>query len=140
MSALAERAFVVPRDQVDAAWPQIAVLVSRVTDFPWTPDEIKAEIEGGLAQAWGVREGDEIRCVLITRVENTPSKRYGMVWLTAGSGILEGLELYRQYIEPWFFEDQGCEWIELQGRKGWRKVLPDYDEPAVVLRKYRNGR
>lgn len=133
---LQERAFVVPSYQVGAAWPSISLVVSRVTNFPYTLDEIRTELEERRAQAWGIREGDEIRCVLITRVESTPSRTYGLVWLTAGSGILEGLRLFREYIEPWFFEEKGCQWIELVGRKGWSKILPEYEEAGVRLVKY----
>lgn len=73
----------------------------------------------------------------ITRIENTLTKRYGLVWIVAGTGLDEGLPFYRDTIEPWFWS-QGCEWIELHGRKGWKRVLPDYRESAVVLRKYRD--
>lgn len=135
MFALAERAFVVPREQVEEAWPVIADIVSRVTDAPWTLDDVHADLAEGRAQAWGMREQGEVRCVLITRVENTHTRCYGVLWIAAGSGIVEGMRLFREYIEPWFFDEQCCEWIEIHGRKGWARLLADYQQRAVVLSK-----
>jgi hypothetical protein len=47
-----------------------------------------------------------------------------------------GLPVYREVIEPWFWS-QGCAWIDINGRKGWKRVMPGYEEVAVTLRKYR---
>lgn len=138
MSALDERAFVVPRDQVAEAWKALGPIVSRVTDVPWTPADVLAQLIEGKAQAWGMRDDTGVRCVLITRVESTMTTRYGILWIAAGSGIVDGMQLFREYIEPWFFDDQGCEWIDIHGRRGWARLLQDYEEAAVVLRK--NGR
>lgn len=134
---LEQHAFVVPRDQLDAAWPTIAEIVSRVADVPWTLDDLHADLADGSAQAWGMRDEHAVRCVLVTRVENTHSRRYGVLWIAAGSGIVDGMQLFRDYIEPWFFDDQKCEWIEIQGRRGWARLLADYQERAVVLSKDR---
>ncbi len=135
MSASAE-AFVVPSDQVAAAWPDIARLVSRVTEVPWSLADIRNELEEQRAQAWGVRRGTEVTGVLITKIESTLTHTYGVVWIAAGADVPAGMRMLREQIEPWMFNDMSCEWIEVQGRKGWRKLLPDYDESAVVLRKY----
>lgn len=134
---LENRAFVVPRDQVAAAWPTIADIVSRVTGAPWAVDDVRRDLEEGRAQAWGMRDDEQVRCVLITRVESTFTRRYGVLWIAAGSGIIDGMRLFREYIEPWFFEEQDCEWIEIQGRRGWARLLQDYNESAVVLTKHR---
>jgi len=140
LADLEDRAFVVPRDQLESAWPTIADIVSRVTDVSWTLEDLKADLADGSAQAWGMREGREVRCVLVTRVESAFGERYGLLWIAAGSGIVEGMRLFREYIEPWFFDDQDCSRIEIQGRRGWARLLQDYEERAVVLSKYRPGR
>lgn len=132
-------AFVVPSDQVAAAWEQLAPVVSRVTDTPWSLDDVREELAEARAQCFGLREAGSVVALIVTRIEKTPSHTYGLVWLAAGTALEQGLRFFAAEIEPWLFE-QGCEWIEVQGRKGWRKMLPDYDEPAVVLRKFRHGR
>lgn len=138
MSALAE-AFVVPSDQVEVAWPEISRIVSRVTDLPWSLDDIKTELLERRAQVFGIREGTEVLGVVLTRIERTPSRTYGLIWLAAGSGISAGFKMLREYIEPWLFDEMGCEWVELMGRKGWQKLMPDYEFAGITLRKYRHG-
>jgi hypothetical protein len=130
--------FVVPISQVDAAWPEIARHIQRVTDVPWTLDDVKHDLEEGFAQAWGMRRGEDVLGFWITRINNTHTRKFGVVWITAGEGLEAGVPAYRDAIEPWFWE-RGCEWIEIHGRKGWKRVLPDYGEVAVVLRKYGNS-
>lgn len=135
MSDLAE-AFVVPSEQLEAAWPTIAKFVSRVTDLPWSLDDVRTELAQARAQVFGIREGTEVLGIVITRIENTPSHRYGVIWIAAGSGLAAGFRMLERQIEPWLFDEMGCEWIELQGRRGWSRMLSNYQEAAVVLRKY----
>jgi hypothetical protein len=128
--------FVVPRDQVQMAWPHIAAFIGRVKDAPWSLGDVRLSLMEAKAQAWGMRCGSDVLGFWITRIDNTYTHKYGLVWITAGDGIDVGLPAYRETIEPWFWS-QGCEWIEFQGRKGWKRMLPDYEETAVILRKNR---
>lgn len=127
--------FVVPRSQVEAAWPEIERCLARVGDTPWSAQDVKHDLLAGRAQAWGLRQV-EVLGFWLTRIENTSTARFGVVWITAGDGLHEGLPLYRDVIEPWLWE-QGCKWIEIVGRRGWKKVMSGYEEVAVMLRKYR---
>lgn len=103
-------------------------------DAPWSLEDVRDDLERGYAQAWGMRD-TEVLGFWITRIENTFTTRYGVVWITAGAGLEIGLPAYA-VIEQWFW-DQGCKYIEIHGRRGWKRVLPDYEEIAVVLRKVR---
>src|SRR3954471_24086653 len=91
--------FVVPRDQVAAAWPQIERCISRIRDVAWSLDDVRRDLETGQAQAWGLR-GETVLGFWITRIQNTSAHRYGLVWITAGEGLREGLPVYRDVIEP----------------------------------------
>ncbi len=126
--------FVVPRAQVPLAMPVIRMHLERVGNVPWTIEDVEQELLAGRAQAWGIRD-TEVLGFWITRIENTYTHKFGVVWICAGTGLDVGVPAYRNVIEPWLF-DQGCKYIEIHGRRGWKKVLPDYDEAAVVLRKY----
>lgn len=118
------------------AWPHIAAFIGRITDAPWSLEDVRLALIDAKAQAWGMRSGDDVLGFWITRIDNTHTRTYGLVWITAGDALHAGLPVYREIIEPWFWS-QGCEWIELQGRKGWKRVMPDYEETAVILRKIR---
>lgn len=118
------------------AWPEIAASIARIKDAAWSLEDVRRSLLDARAQAWGMRSADEVLGFWITRIDNTYTRKYGLVWITAGDGLDVGLQAYRDVIEPWFWS-QGCEWIEVQGRKGWKRVLPDYEEIAVILRKRR---
>jgi hypothetical protein len=118
------------------AWPHIAAFLGRIKDAPWSMDDVRLALLEAKAQAWGMRSGDEVLGFWITRIDNTYTHKYGLAWIVAGDGLDVGMPAYREVIEPWFWS-QGCEWIELQGRKGWKRVISDYEEVAVILRKRR---
>lgn len=128
-----DRIFVVPREQVLQAWPAIHDQLRRIQGEDWEPEDVLEELEQGYAQCWGIR-GSPIQTLFITKICHTHTHRHGLVWICAGEHIESGLGMYREYIEPWF-KTQRCEWIEIVGRAGWQKVLPDYQKRAVILRK-----
>ncbi len=131
--------FVVPRAQVPDAMPEIARHLATVTDVPWTIADVQSALMEGKAQAFGLRDDSGVLGLWITRIENSYTEKFGVVWICAGSGLELGVPHYYETIEPWLFS-QGCSFIEIHGRKGWKKVLPDYHEAAVVLRKYESNR
>lgn len=128
--------FVARREEIPYAEAEITRHLARVEGSAWDVEDVIQELTEGRALAWGLRRGAEVLGFWITRIENTWTRKYGLVWITAGSGLEEGLRAYRDVIEPWFWS-QGCQWIEVNGRRGWKRVMPDYEESAVVLRKYR---
>lgn len=129
-----DQIFVVPREQVLDAWPDLCEMIRRAQGGQdWEPEDVLEALEQGHAQAWGIR-GAPIRTLFITEICQPHTHRFGRVWICAGEHIESGLLMYRSHIEPWFIEMR-CEWIEIVGRAGWQKVLPDYRKQAVILRK-----
>lgn len=124
--------FVVPVSQLNAALPEIRAWLLTV-EADWRIEDVEKDLREGKAQAWGARD-TRVRGFWITRIEESFGKTYGLVWICAGDVLERGLDLYRETIEPWF-KSKGCEWIEINGRKGWKKVLPDYEEVSIRLRK-----
>ena len=132
MPAGGSEIFVVPRDQVDVAWPEIEKHIARIEV---DPRDVYADLKECRAQAWGLRS-DRVLGFWLTRIENTAHHRYGLVWLCAGDLIEAGLiHMYQFHVEPWFWSE-GCEWIEIHGRKGWQRLLPEYEAKTVKLVKH----
>lgn len=134
--AIRSEVFCVRKDEIPFAWPEIERCLSRVKDVPWSLSDVRRYLEDGQALAWGLRSGNDVLGFWITRIEESYTAKFGLVWICAGDGLHFGLPVYREVIEPWFWS-QGCEWIDINGRKGWKRVMPGYDEVAVTLRKYR---
>lgn len=74
-----------------------------------------------------------IRAVCVTEIRNYPQKRVGTIFLCAGEGVADWLPHLSQ-IEGWMRE-KGCKEIDIYGRPGWAKLLPDYQFARVMLRK-----
>lgn len=95
---------------------------------------IHDNLQEGHAQLWVLTRDTPIG-VMVTQIERFEDRNIGLLWMVAGKGIQAGFEAYRRVIEPWFIGND-CRMIEIRGRKGWAKVLPDYDDVGVILRKH----
>lgn len=123
--------FTLQSSEINDNWHWIEPFLRRIEDPGWDALDVRRELLNGKAQLWGM--ADPIpTAIWITRIENSYSRRWGLLWIAAGDSLAEGLELYREHTEPWLMS-QGCEFVEVAGRKGWAKVLPDYEQSAVVL-------
>lgn len=133
MSVSAE-VFAVRAGEVHEAWPTIAPFLEIIDQDEWTPLEIQQDLLSGVAQAWGMRSGQHVLAIWIIRICDGPNGLYGLSQVVAGAPLEEGLRVYREHIEPYFLS-QGCEYIKIIGRRGWKKVLPDYEERQVIFTK-----
>ncbi len=117
-------------------WPHVAPLVARALDVSRTPiAEVAADVLRGDALiwlAWSVARG--IEAVAVTQVGEIGGERVCMVVSLTGVqprarwfGLLARLEHYAAA--------EGCAAIRLRGRKGWRRLLPGYIAPYIVLEK-----
>lgn len=127
------RYFTLQADEIDKHWEWIEPLLLRIEDAVWTPQEVKEALQANEAQLWAF--GDDPRGIVVTRLGKIGQTPTGVVWLAAGESIEAFTHFLRVYIEPWF-RLNGCRLIELNGRKGWGKFLPDYVlRPEVTFAK-----
>lgn len=111
-----------------ARWDEIEPKLNRI-DVVGTPlANVREKVASCEAQVWCI--GAPIECVLVTKIENTPEKPYGLLWLAAGD--LRLIEVANKIVEPWF-KSMGCEFVHLVGRRGWKKFLPEYTEMTINL-------
>ena len=121
--------FTLQANQIEDFWHRIEPLLLRVKDPGWTPEDVKQTLINAHAQLWGMGDFDAI---WITKIERTGQTLWALLWITAGTGLEEGLELFHTYTEPWL-KSLGCEFVQIIGRKGWKRALPDYEERGIVL-------
>ena len=125
--------FTLQPDEIDKHWGWIEPLLLKIEDVVWTPLEVKEALIAAEAQLWAF--GEEPRGIVVTRLGKIGQTPTGVVWLAAGESIDNFTHFLRVYIEPWF-RLNGCKLVELNGRKGWAKFLPDYRlMPQVTLAK-----
>lgn len=99
--------------------------------------EVMDGIESGYLTAWVATDGADLHSVTVTQIVSGMKGKQCFIRHCAradeGAPLAEWLE-YLPIIEYWA-ASEGCASIELIGRMGWLKVLPDYERQAVQMRK-----
>ncbi|SCW57000.1 hypothetical protein SAMN02927924_01433 [Sphingobium faniae] len=119
--------------------PMVAqCIAASVADDPLESlDEVMAGIEDGSLVAWVATEGERLHSVTVVEILEGGKGRQCFIRHCAradgGSHLRDWLG-FLPVIEDWA-ASQGCMSIELIGRAGWERVLPDFQKKAVLLRK-----
>lgn len=120
--------FTLQSHEAIARWDEIASLLFRVEAVDMPLADVRAKVASCDAQVWCV--GDPIDAVLLTQIQNTAENRFGLLWMAAGDMRL--VTVAREIVEPWF-KSMGCAYVRIVGRRGWKRVLPDYTEESINL-------
>ena len=122
----------VPRETALNLWPEIEPLLKRATDRDRgrsTPETLKALIAENKAHLWVC---DDLSMAMITTVEKYPTGKLAcLVRALGGSGLSHCLDKIDQVVE--YARALGCDFIEIQGREGWLKVLPGFEKDATIM-------
>jgi hypothetical protein len=113
-------------------WPEAAKHLAPAVER-WgthTLEHVRAAIDSGDAQLWPMAEDGAI----VSEIFRTPTGKLGCrIWLAGGN--MRALLAGEKIVAGWAAE-QGCEFMEILGRKGWQRVLPEYEPTAVILRRW----
>jgi hypothetical protein len=81
---------------------------------------------------WDVEE-KEVLAVIVTTLCEYPIRRVARIELCAGRLVKQWIGLIGK-IEQWARE-QGCAAVEVVGRRGWQRLLEDYDVAETTFSK-----
>lgn len=81
---------------------------------------------------WGIQKDGKATAIVVTALGKIGETPTGLVWIASGHELENGLSMLEKHIEPWFRE-KGCKLIEINGRKGWGRMLPEYRELSRVF-------
>lgn len=112
------------------ARPLIERSVNRSDDV--TIGDVEAALEAGNAQLWIVDQGMVILAA-VTQLLNVKAGRQAFAWQMGGDFARAGEPLVAAFME--WARRQDCASVELNGRIGWRRKLPDWKAVSVTLRK-----
>lgn len=113
----------IPHDQVNFYWGQCAPFIERALDESpkdFTLTDIYLAVCERNMQLWVWIEDERILAVLVTEVVKYPQKTVCLMLLGAGSKIVSWID--DETIYEWA-RDQGCDEMEIYGRKGWGRAL-----------------
>ena len=130
------KAQIVQPEDVEYVWykvePILARAVSRSEGELKTNDILNFVIEGDM-QLWIVAENKEIIAALVTQIITYPQKRILRLVSLAG----EDFNKFKHFLDmvQSFAIQKGCTALELWGRKGWKKLLPEWNSKYIVYTK-----
>lgn len=115
-------------------WGQVEPLLApAIRDPLYTPIDLYLDLAGGRATLWLIERGQEIRAALVTRMTEFSGGRSMRIQLCGGEGMEDWLPLLSSLEDH--AREYSCARVEIEGRKGWLRVLPGYRERAILMGK-----
>ncbi len=131
------KALVINPENIPVIWNDVAPLLDRVTEHnegQFEANDYLEPLTSKVMQLWIAVEGDYLHTVMITKIIEYPNKRDLRVIAIAGSELKTLHSKFNDMIES-FALREGCSSMELWGRKGWKKMLPDWKDSYTVFTK-----
>ena len=130
------KAQIVAPEDIAYIWEEVAPLLDKVqehTEGEVESDDFLEPLTHGDMQLWIVTEDSILHSVMITQIIPYPQKKVLRVISLAGSEFNK-LNEFQAMLES-FAIRTGCSSLELWGRKGWKKLLPDWESNYIVYTK-----
>jgi hypothetical protein len=134
MSASAELACV-PPEEVREFWPHVAPLIAQAMrrGAMGTFADVEAAVLAGRALLWLACRDNQILAAAVTQLTRSDERKICTLVALAGSERPAWLPL-RQKLEA-YASAEGCSVMQVCGRIGWGRLLPDYRVRRIVLEK-----
>jgi hypothetical protein len=130
------KARIIQPEDVAYVWEEVAPLLDTVkehTEGELETDDFLEPLTHGDMQLWIATEGSTVHGVMVTQLIPYPQKKILRIISLAGDNF-EELRGFQEMIEA-FAVKTGCTALEMWGRKGWKKLLPDWEDTYVVYTK-----
>ena len=121
--------------QVEKIWPHVAHLIRRAMERGGMGRfaDVERDVLGANAYLWVAIDEGAVLAAAVTQVTQERDHRLCTIVACGGrdftrwGGLIAGLEDYARA--------ENCKRIEIAGRPGWRRRLPDYRLAKVIIRK-----
>lgn len=128
----------VPSEHVALVAPLVTPLLARALRRTQGRTSVESVLEGALEnryQLWVIAStvGDLLAALVTEVVEYGDGSKTCVIGLLGGVAMGRWMHLMSE-LEQWARE-AGCTRLEVHGRRGWARMLKDYQQPFVVLRK-----
>jgi hypothetical protein len=121
--------------QAHEFWPHVASLIKaamekgRLSSYA----DVEHAVRNGKALLWLAWNGERIKAAAVTELTYANGEKFCTIVACGGHErsqwlpLIAGLEAYGR--------TQGCAAMRIYGRRGWRKLLPEYRTTRVLLEK-----
>jgi len=126
---------IVPRLAIDDIWDSVKDLVAKTNDAVLNELDVLELLRNGTYTLWVAIDPVSNKVIVAATVEFVyyPRDKVCRV-VTVGGERLNDWIHHLTTLEEWA-KKQGCTYMDMYGRRGWIKILKDYTEDCVLLRK-----
>ena len=131
------KATIVPAEDVPYVWGNVAPMLARVIEHSegeLEPDDYLESLMYGSMQLWIVTEESNIIVSMVTQFIDYPQKRILRIIALSGENFKQVHSYFNDMLEAYAIKNQ-CSALELWGRKGWKKMLPEWSDTYTVFTK-----
>ena len=131
------KAHIVNPEDVPYLWEDVAPMLARVrqhSEGELETDDFLDNLMEGNMQLWVVTEGESIIVSMVTLMADYPQKKILRIVALAGKDFKEVNKNFISMLEAYAIKNE-CSALELWGRKGWKKMLPDWKDSYIVYTK-----
>lgn len=125
----------IPADEIDVVWPMIEPLVGMILErtHGHSLDSVHASLRDGHWQLFVTWPGLETIC--ITHQIDRPTEKVMALFGKASLKMSPDWRDHLDALQNWS-RSIGCTAVEIwAAREGWARLLPDYEQAAILLRK-----
>jgi hypothetical protein len=130
------KAQIVQPEDVAYIWEEVAPLLEKVkehTEGEFETDDYLEPLTNGNMHLWIATEYSDVKAAMVTQFAIYPQKNILRIVSMAGDDF-EEIRGFQDMIEA-FAVRMGCSALEMWGRKGWKKLLPDWNDTYIVYTK-----
>jgi len=130
------KAHLLDPEDVEYIWDKVEPILARVvsrSEGELETEDILDLVTEGRMQLWIVAEDKEIIAALVTQIITYPQKKVLRLVSLAG----EDFNKFKHFLDmvQSFAIQKDCTALELWGRKGWKKLLPEWKSEYIVYTK-----
>lgn len=125
-----------PEDAVKI-WHRVEPMLQKVVDHTegeLQPEDFLENIVNKYMHLWLSVEDTEITMAMVTQIIEYPRRKTLRIIAISGKNFKKTHSQFNDIIES-FAIQTGCSGLELWGRKGWKKMLPDWENNYIVFTK-----
>ena len=130
------KAHLLAPEDVAYMWEEVVPLLARVaphTEGEMEPDDYIEPLTHVDMQLWVVVENKRVIAALITQIIPYPQKKILRLISLAGEEF-DKIKDFLDVVEAFAIKYE-CSALEMWGRKGWKKLLPDWKDSYIVYTK-----
>jgi len=131
------KAGIVTVDQIPYVWPAVHPMLGKVverSEGELSINDIWEAVNSQQMQLWVVVDEGKVIMSMLTQFIHYPQKKILRVISLAGENFKEVHKQFNDMFESFAITNE-CSALELWGRKGWKKMLPDWKDSYIVFTK-----